>query len=71
MFNPCDCLYAAQSRLEGLRREAEIHRLCPRSKTSLRSRPALMLLNWAMALDAHALEGRASSRMVGLHRPPG
>ena len=71
MLNACDCLCAAQSRLERLRCEAEIHRLCPRSETSLRSRLALMLLSWTMALDAHALEGRASLLMVGLHRPPG
>jgi len=71
MLNLCDCLYAAQSRLKGLRREAEIHRLCPRSETSSRSRLVLTLLSWATAHDAHALEGRASSRMVGLHRPPG
>ena len=71
MHNPWDRLYAAQSRLEGLRREAEIHRLRPRSNLRLRSRLALMLLGWAAALDAHALEGRASARMVRLNRPPG
>ena len=71
MHNPWDRLSAAQSRLEELRREAEIHRLRPCPELGLRSRLALMLLGWAAALDAHALEGRASSRMVRLHRPPG
>ena len=32
MHNPWDRLYTAQSRLEELRREAEIHRLRPRSE---------------------------------------
>ena len=68
MHNPWNRLYAAQPRLEGLRREAEIHRLRPRSGTRLRSRLALMLLSWSTALDAHALEGEESSRMVGLNR---
>ena len=54
MLNPWDRLYAAQSRLEGLRREAEIHCLRPRFELGLKSRLALMLRGWAAALDAHA-----------------
>ena len=68
MHDPWDRLYAAQCRLEGLRREAEIHRLCPRSETGLRSRLARVLLHWAAVLDAHAPEGEASLRMAGPNR---
>ena len=71
MHNHWDRLYAAQSRVEGLRREAEIHRLRPRLELAWRSRLALMLLGWAAALDAHALEGGVSVRIIELNRPPG